>query len=134
MKVPTIAACLMIVASLPVVTGAQPEPVLSFDFPALTHDDLDRMHAAAARLLKGRTRPIGASERWHGRGSGHDGEVRFVRGFNVNGIPCRTLDYSIRNLGAGDGDEDFILNWCLVPGEGWKIVEYPMVRAENELP
>ena len=108
----TIAALAAFVTLAPSMIAAQPVFVPSFSLPGLTQDDITRMHAAAARLYEGQSRPVGSSERWRSADTNEAGEVKLVRRFNVNGIPCRTIDYVIQVAGTEDGKEHFVLNWC----------------------
>ena len=94
-------------------------PVLAW--PGLTQDDLDRMHAAAARLYEGKS--IGTVERWRSPESKDAGEVKLVRSFEEHGMPCRTLDYTIRYETRRDSPTHYVINWCRIPGDTWKIVE-----------
>lgn len=127
-----IAALAAFVALAPNMIAAQPVFVPSASLPKLTQDDIARMHAAAARLYEGQSRPVGSSERWSSAGSNDAGEVRLVRSFNVNGMPCRTIDYIIQVAGAEDREEHYVVNWCQLPDKGWKIVEDTSRRGLNE--
>jgi surface antigen len=106
-------------AQLPVVTG-------DVAWPGLTQDDLDRMHAAGARLYEGRS--IGTVERWRSPDSKDAGEVKLIRSFDARGMPCRTLDYTIRFETERNSPNRYVINWCKVQGDGWKIVELPKPR------
>jgi surface antigen len=90
-------------------------------WPGLTRDDLARMHAAAARLYQGQS--IGTVERWRSPQSGDAGAVTLVRSFDEKGMPCRTLDYTIRFEAQRDSPDHYLLNWCRIPDGAWKIVE-----------
>ncbi|MEJ0018956.1 MAG: hypothetical protein WDN25_20825 [Acetobacteraceae bacterium] len=90
-------------------------------WPGLTQDNLDRMHAAAARLYEGRS--IGTVERWRNPTTNDAGEVTLVRSFDAHGMPCRTLDYTIRFETARNSPTHYLINWCRIQGGEWKIVE-----------
>lgn len=94
--------------------------------PGLSQDDLDRMSAAAARLYEGRS--IGTVERWRSPSSRNAGEVRLMRSFEANGMPCRTLEYTIRLESARASPDHYVVNWCRVPGGTWKMVEHVQRR------
>ena len=126
-----IAALAALVTLAPNMIAAQPVFVPSASLPKLTQDDIARMHAAAARLYEGQSRLVGSSERW-GVDSNDAGEVKLVRSFNVNGIPCRTIDYIIQVAGVEDGEEHYVVNCCQLYDKGWKIVEDTSRRALNE--
>ncbi len=107
---------------------AQLPPLMTNEvaWPGLTRDDSDRMHAAGARLYEGRS--IGTVERWRSPESKDAGEVKLVRSFNTHGMPCRTLDYTIRFESVRDKPTHYVINWCKVEGGEWKIVEVPAPR------
>jgi hypothetical protein len=105
---------------------AQPIPVPALAWPGLAEDDINRMHAAAARLYEGRS--IGTVERWRSPDSGDAGEVKLTRSFDSHGMPCRTIEYTIRFAGKVGGPDHYILNWCRVTGDTWKIVELARPR------
>jgi surface antigen len=107
-----------------VLAQAIPAPLLGW--PGLTQDDIDRMHAAAARLYEGRS--IGTVERWRSPDSKDAGEVKLIRSFESHGMPCRTIDYTIRFESARNSPDRYIINWCQVSGDTWKIVEVPRPR------
>jgi surface antigen len=98
----------------------------SLAWPGLSQDDVDRMNAAAARLYEGRS--IGTIERWRNPDSRDAGEVKLVRSFESHGMPCRTLDYTIRFEGRQNSAEHYVLNWCKVEDGSWKLVELPRPR------
>jgi hypothetical protein len=93
-------------------------PLVSNDvaWPGLTQDDIDRMHAAAARLYEGHS--IGTVERWRSPDSRDAGEIKLIRSFNANGMPCRTLAYTIRFEVVRDNPSQYVVNWCKVQGGG----------------
>jgi hypothetical protein len=92
-------------------------------WPGLTPDDVDRMSAAAARLYEGRS--IGTVERWRNPDTKDAGEVKLVRIFAANGMPCRTLDYLIRFETATNTPRHFVSTWRKIADDDWKIVELP---------
>jgi hypothetical protein len=106
-------------AQTPVITG-------DLAWPGLTQDDLDRMHAAGSRLYEGRS--IGTVERWRSPDSKDAGEVKLIRSFDARGMACKTLDYTIRFETARNRPNRYIINWCKVQGDEWKIVELPTPR------
>ena len=95
-------------------------------WPGLTADDVDRMAAAAARLYEGRS--IGTVERWRNPDTKVAGEIKLVRIFDANGMPCRTLDYQIRFDVARNTPRHYVATWCKIPNDDWKIVELPGAR------
>ena len=109
--------------------SAQPIPVPTLPLVAwsgLSQDDVDRMHAAAARLYEGRS--IGTVERWRSPDSKIAGEVKLVRSFETHGMPCRTIDYTVRFQPGSDALNHYVANWCRVAGDAWKIVELARPR------
>ena len=99
-------------------------PGAELAWPGLTPDDVERMYSAAARLYEGRS--IGTIERWRSPDSGDAGEVKLTRSFEANGMPCRTLDFTIRVEVKRNSPRHFVSTWCNVPDIGWKIVELPL--------
>ncbi|HVZ07625.1 hypothetical protein [Rhodopila sp.] len=94
-------------------------------FPGLPADDLHRMTAAAARLYEGSS--IGTIERWRSPDTRNAGEVKLVNSFESHGMPCRTIDYTIRFNDNRDRPNRYVMTWCKV-GSDWKIVELPVPR------
>jgi surface antigen len=103
--------------------AAPPVAIPSLVWPGLTQDDIDRMHAAAARLYEGRS--IGSVERWRSPSSGDAGEVTLVRSFDAAGMPCRTIDYKVRHAAMTTQLRLYVVTWCRVQEGDWKIVEIP---------
>lgn len=99
-------------------------------WPGLPPDDVNRMTAAAARLYEGHS--IGTVERWRNPDSKNAGEVKLTHSFEANGMPCRTIDYTIRFNEQRNSPDHYVLTWCKVGAEGWKIVEIPPPRASGE--
>jgi surface antigen len=95
-------------------------------WPGLPQDDVDRMHSAAARLYEGRS--IGTVERWRNPDSKDAGEVKLIRSFESHGMPCRTIDYTIRFQSRRDSPDHYVLNWCRVEEGSWKLVELARPR------
>ena len=95
-------------------------------WPGLPKDDFDRMSAAAERLYEGQS--IGTIERWRSPDSKNAGEVKLTRSFQANGMQCRTIDYVIRFNEKRDRPDHYVLTWCKLPDDGWKIVELPRPR------
>jgi len=95
-------------------------------WPGLPEDDLQRMEAAAARLYEGRS--IGTVERWRSPNTKNAGEVKLLQSFDANGMPCRTIDYTIRFEERRDRPDHYVLNWCRLPEGTWKIVELARPR------
>jgi hypothetical protein len=90
-------------------------------WPGLTQDDIDRMHAAAARLYEGRS--IGTIERWRSPDSKDAGEIKLLRSFTVRGMPCHALEYTTRFDTERNRPSHTVINWCMVQQGVWKIVE-----------
>ena len=93
-------------------------------WPELPQADLDRMNAAAARLYEGRS--IGTVERWRDPDTRDAGEVKLLHSFDEHGMPCRTIDYTIRFDKRRNRPDHYVVNWCRVSDGSWKIVEIPV--------
>jgi hypothetical protein len=92
-------------------------------WPGLTEDDFNRMHAAAAKLYESQS--VGTVERWRSPESEDSGEVKLIRSFTANGMPCSELDYVIRFQARLISPDHYVVNWCKVGNGEWKIVEIP---------
>jgi hypothetical protein len=101
-------------------------PFGTVSWPGLTQDDIDRMHAAGARLRDGE--PIGTVERWRSPESQDSGEIKLIRSFTANGMPCLQLNYLIRFQAAQGSPQHYVANWCKIDSGEWKIVELPLRR------
>ncbi|HEX3347385.1 MAG TPA: hypothetical protein VHS58_04705 [Acetobacteraceae bacterium] len=124
-KVPACALALLITAfSAAVAQVATYVPAL--DFPTLSQAAIDSMHAAAAKLYLHETQPIGTVETWTSP-DGTSGAVKLLRSFDSFNMPCRMIDYTIdhRNPVDGPNPSHYILTWCRVSGDVWKIVQVP---------
>ena len=122
-----IVAVLLLCVAAP-ASYAQPfMPLMGNVFwPGLTQDDLDRMSSAGQRLYEGVS--IGTVERWRNPDSKNTGEVRLTRSFESQGMPCRTLDYTVRFATSATKLSRYVINWCKIPSGEWKIVELPRPR------
>jgi len=87
----------------------------------LSQDDLNRMHAAAARLYEGRS--IGTVERWRNPDSKDAGTVTLLRRFEAKGMPCAQVEYKIL-LAATQEQRHYTLDWCKISNAEWKIVDF----------
>ncbi len=125
-----IAAAVLVALFAPVSNPALPQPfplpVPSIGWPGVPPDDVARMHAAAARLYEGSS--IGTVERWRNPDTKDAGEVQLIRSFSEKGMPCRAIRYTIRYQANRTRLEHYVVNWCHVPGDDWKIVELPRPR------
>lgn len=90
-------------------------------WPGLSRDDVDRMHAAAARLYEGRS--IGTIERWRNPDSKDAGQVKLIESFEAHHMPCRRLEYTIEFAVQKDRPSHYVMDWCKIPEGDWKIVE-----------
>ncbi len=125
-----IAAAALVALSAPGSKPALPQPlplpVPRLGWPGVPPDDVARMHAAAARLYEGRS--IGTVERWRNPDTKDAGEVQLIRSFSEKGMPCHAIRYTIRYQGNQNRLDHYVVNWCRVPGDDWKIVELPRPR------
>jgi hypothetical protein len=122
------AALIAFSALVPKLTLAQPVPlpVPASGLQGFPQDDVERMHAAAARLYEGSS--TGTIEQWRDPRTRDSGEVQLIRNFYAKGMPCRTLHYRIRYEGNPNRVNRYVLNWCRVPEGAWKIAELPRPR------
>lgn len=108
---------------LPPAASAQLVPwIRPSTWPGLTADDMDRMHAAEARLYEDRS--IGTIERWRNPDTNNAGAIKLVQRFELKGMPCRALDYTIRFAQETTAPAHYAVSWCQVESGGeWKMVE-----------
>jgi surface antigen len=107
---------------LPCSVEAQLMPLMkTYAGPGLSKDDLNRLRAASSRLYEGRS--IGTVERWRNPDTGNSGSVTLARSFEFNGMPCRSLDYSIRYAKSPATPGRYSLSWCKTSTGEWKTVE-----------
>lgn len=123
---PMVLALLIAPATSLMAAGPPPSIAPVIAWPGLPDDDIARMEAAAARLYEGRS--IGTIERWRSPETRNAGEVKLLRSFDSHGMPCRTIDYTIRFEVQRDRPNHYILNWCKLPDGTWKIVELARQR------
>lgn len=117
--VPAAAAALLAAVPLPAAAQGLLPPGMHLD--ALNADDLNRMHAAAARLYERRS--IGTMERWRNPNSGNAGSVRLLRQFQAQGMPCWRMQYAIRFERTRNAVHPYLVNWCRTAGGEWKLLE-----------
>jgi surface antigen len=106
--------------SIPVSIASAAPPFPGLPWSGLSRDDLDRMHAAAARLYEGRS--IGTVERWRNPDSNDAGEVKLRRQFEAKGMPCSQIEYTVR-LAETQELRRYVLSWCKLSTGDWKIVD-----------
>ncbi len=114
-------------ASRMALTQPLPLPTPAPALPGVPPGDADRIQAAAARLREGRS--IGTVERWRNPDTKDAGEVELIRRFHHDGMPCRTIRYTIRYKSHPDRLDRYVVNWCHVPEGTWRIVEIPQKKA-----
>jgi hypothetical protein len=114
-----IAAALLCI--IPPSVAAPPPPLFSLTWPGLTGGDIERMGTASQQILQTASGDIVVQ--WQNPDSNHAGAVRLIRSFDAHGMPCRTLNYTIRYEELGDSPDHYVVNWCRLPEGEWKIVE-----------
>jgi surface antigen len=87
----------------------------------LTGGDIERMGTASQQVLQHASDDLVAQ--WQNPESQHAGVVRPIRNFDAHGMPCRTLDYTIRYKEVVDPLDHYVVNWCRLPDGEWKVVE-----------
>jgi surface antigen len=86
---------------------------------SMTHDDLDALAAAGARLYTPEQVPVGMTESWNNPQSGNSGTVKLIREFTQKGMPCRRLEHRIKL--AREGERKYTMNRCKGPDGQWKL-------------
>jgi surface antigen len=116
-------ALVAVVAILSIISSAAaaPPPLLGLTWPGLTREDIEGMDAASQQVLQLTSgNPVA---QWQNPASHHAGVVRLIRSFDAHGMPCRTIDYTIRFEELGDSPDHYVVNWCRLRDGEWKIVE-----------
>ena len=108
-------------AAMPLSLPAQGQTLLGKQLENLDADDLNRMHAAAARLYEGRS--IGTVERWRNPDSKNAGTVKLLWSFQAQGMPCAHMQYTIRFDRTRDAVHPYVVNWCKTGSGDWKMLE-----------
>jgi surface antigen len=112
----------LVLGAAPLAASAQLMPWIQPSiWPGLTADDMDRMHAAEARLYEGRS--IGTIERWRNPDTNNAGAIKLVSRFEAKGMPCRSLDYTIRFAKETTAPSHYAVSWCRVASGEWKIID-----------
>jgi surface antigen len=117
-----LAACLTLaLAPGPVSGQAMFGPLGTSIVPnSMTHDDLDALAAAGAKLYTPEKVTVGTVENWNNPKSGNSGTVKLIREFKQkNGMPCRRLEHRIKL--AREGERTYTMNRCKTPEGEWKL-------------
>ena len=59
---------------------------------------------------------------WSDPETGNSGTIRLQRIFTLNGMPCRTFDYTTWT-GRHTNATRVVIDWCKVANNGWKLVD-----------
>ena len=86
---------------------------------SMTHDDLDALAAAGAKLYTPDKVAVGTVERWINPKTGNSGTVKLTREFQQNGMPCRRLEHVITL--PREGERTYTMNRCKTPEGEWKL-------------
>jgi surface antigen len=119
-----IRAASYLIAALSILAAAAPATAQINPFSSsqrITHEDLQAIESASAKVYKTDSPQIGAAEPWSNPASGNAGTVTLTQVFEKDGMPCRELRHSILFNGE---TEPAIFNFsrCRVQNGEWKLL------------
>jgi surface antigen len=86
---------------------------------SMTHDDLDALAAAGARLYNPEHVDVGMTENWDNPQTGNRGSVKMIKEFTQKGMLCRRLEHRITL--KREGERKYVMNRCKGPDGQWKL-------------
>jgi surface antigen len=113
-----------LIAAISILTVAAPATAQINPFghdQRITHEDLELIESASAKLYQTDSPQVGASERWSNSNSGNAGTVMLTEVFEKDGMPCRKLRHRI----VFEGEKEpaiVIFNRCRVKSGEWKLL------------
>jgi surface antigen len=106
---------------LTVGVDAQINPFGRYSSDRLSERDKHLAEEASARIYTSQSPAIGKSEAWANPETGHKGTVTLVNLREREGLPCRTLRYTIAFEPAAQPVE-FVLDRCRTGTGEWKLL------------
>jgi hypothetical protein len=83
-------------------------------------EDLPMVREASAPLFDATA--MGTTREWSNPETGNSGTIKLRRIFALNGMPCRTFDYTTWT-GRHTSETRVVIDWCKVADNGWKLVD-----------
>jgi hypothetical protein len=83
-------------------------------------EDLPMVREASAPLFDATA--AGTTREWSNPETGNSGTIKLRRIFALNGMPCRTFDYTTWT-GHHTSETRVVVDWCKVADNGWKLVD-----------
>jgi hypothetical protein len=83
-------------------------------------EDLPVVREASAPLFDATA--AGTTREWSNPATGNSGTIKLRRIFALNGMPCRTFDYTTWT-GHHTSETRVVIDWCKVANNGWKLVD-----------
>lgn len=114
-------AILAAVVFLAAGVEAQINPFGRYSSDRLTEEDKHLAEQASAKIYQAPAPPVGTSEGWNNPGTGNRGTVTLVGFREYQGLPCRTLRYTVEFSGT-DRPVELTLDRCRTGDGQWKIL------------
>jgi hypothetical protein len=83
-------------------------------------EDLPMVREASAPLFDATA--AGTIREWSNPKTGNSGTIKLRRIFALNGMPCRTFDYTTWTE-HHTSETRVVIDWCKVANNGWKLVD-----------
>lgn len=83
-------------------------------------EDLPMVRQASAPLFDATA--AGTTREWSNPQTGNSGTIKLRRIFVLNGMPCRTFDYTTWTE-HHTNETRVVIDWCKVADNGWKLVD-----------
>jgi hypothetical protein len=83
-------------------------------------EDVPMVREASAPLFDATA--VGTTKEWSNPKTGNSGTIKLRRIFALNGMPCRTFDYTTWTE-HHSSQMRVVIDWCKVADDGWKLVD-----------
>jgi surface antigen len=86
----------------------------------LTREDLDMMRQTVTQQIHGK--PVGTTASWSNPSSKNSGTVKLLKKFSARNMRCEEIGYTLTTTASNVSPEHYVLDSCLQPDGGWKIL------------
>ena len=100
---------------------AQINPFGRYSSDRITEEDKRLAEQASAKIYQAAAPQIGASQTWNNPGTGNEGTVTLVGFREHQGLPCRTLRYTLEVKGH-DNPVELVFDRCRTDDGQWKVL------------